>query len=130
MRILFPVCALVAVAAVVGSGCASSESGRVSELTLSVTTPEDPDVARTVTLRCSPDIGGDHPAASQACAELTAVDGEFDELDVDPGAICTQHYDPVGYTVAGNWRGRAVTYTETFPNDCHGKAATGSVFDF
>ncbi|WP_306359086.1 subtilase-type protease inhibitor [Nocardia sp. CC227C] len=128
MRALFPICVL-AVAVVAVGGCADSEPER-TELTLTVAAPDNRDTARTATLRCATGAGGDHPAADRACAELDAVDGDFDALNVDPGVICTQEYDPVVYAASGTWRGRAVAFTKTFPNDCHGKGATGSVFDF
>ncbi|WP_077797890.1 SSI family serine proteinase inhibitor [Streptomyces sp. JHA26] len=80
---------------------------------------------RSAVLRCDPPRG--HARAAEACAELAAADG-------DPGRIplrdtyCPMVYAPVTAQAHGQWRGRAVEYSRTFPNTCVMTARTGAVF--
>jgi hypothetical protein len=100
-----------------------------SALVLSLGYGEDTStVQRAATLRCEPQ-GGDHPAAAEACAELTRVDGDFIALRGQDG-ICTKEYRPVTVTVTGIWRGRHTSYRSTFANRCMLIQAKGPVFEF
>jgi hypothetical protein len=100
-----------------------------SALVLSLGYGEDTNtVQRAATLRCEP-AGGDHPAAADACAELTRVDGDFISLRGQDG-ICTKEYRPVTVTVTGIWRGRHTSYRSTFANRCMLIQVKGSVFEF
>lgn len=83
--------------------------------------------ARTVLLTCDPP-GGQHPDAAAACAQLARNRGRFIRHSRD--AICTMEYSPVRAQATGRWRGRAVRFTQTFPNDCHLRARTGAIFAF
>lgn len=130
MRPTISVFALAGLAILAGAGCSSADNETKSELTLTVSAENRPDTARTVTLTCKPDVGGNHPAAAQACTELDAVNGDLAKLNVNPDTICAQIYEPVVYTAAGTWRDQPVAFTKTFPNDCQGKGLTGSVFAF
>ncbi|KOU61799.1 protease inhibitor protein [Streptomyces sp. MMG1533] len=85
---------------------------------------------RAVTLTCAPTASGTHPAASSACAELRAADGDFDALAVRDGVLCTKEYDPVVVTVDGVWRGQRVSYQRTFANECVKSFHGSSVFTF
>jgi hypothetical protein len=85
-------------------------------------------VQRAVTLRCRPN-GGDHPSVGSACAELTAVGGNFATLAGEDGP-CTREYNPVTVTASGVWRGRHTTYRGTFSNPCTLLRAKGTVFQF
>ncbi len=69
--------------------------------TAATVTPE-----RAVTPTCARPPSGTHPAAYDACAELRAVNGDFDALTLRDGALCTRQFDPVVVTVQGVWRGR------------------------
>lgn len=85
---------------------------------------------RAVTLTCAPTASGTHPAASAACAELRAADGDFDALTVRGDVLCTKEYDPVVVTVDGVWRGQRVSYERTFANECVKSFHGNSVFTF
>ncbi|MFJ2393265.1 SSI family serine proteinase inhibitor [Streptomyces sp. NPDC087843] len=81
---------------------------------------------RGALLLCDPPQG--HPHAAQACAELTAVEGDIGRLPVTPGVLCPMIYAPVTAAARGEWDGRPVTYAHTFANSCVMGAATGAVF--
>ncbi len=90
-------------------------------------------VQRAVVLSCTPRSSGSHPAADQACAEVRAVDGQFQQLvaaDSAPGAVCTRIWDPVVVTADGVWEGQRVSWEHTFANPCTMKKTGGSVFAF
>lgn len=62
--------------------------------------------AERVMLTCDP-IGGDHPDAEQACADLNAAPAPFAPLPDD--VICTQIYGgPQTATITGTYRGERV----------------------
>ena len=81
---------------------------------------------RAVTLTCAPTS----PAASLACAELRAAEGDFDALGSGSDALCTREYNPVVVTVDGVWRGKRVSYERTFANECVKSSYGTSVFAF
>ncbi|MEU6230774.1 protease inhibitor [Streptomyces sp. NPDC047042] len=85
---------------------------------------------RAVTLTCAPTASGTHPAASDACAELRAADGDFDALAARSGVKCTKRYDPVVVTVQGVWRGQRVDYERTFANECVKSTYGTALFTF
>ncbi|EST35827.1 subtilase-type protease inhibitor [Streptomyces roseochromogenus] len=85
---------------------------------------------RAATLSCAPTASGTHPAAAQACAELSGVGGNFAALKAAPGVWCTDLYDPVVVTVQGVWQGKRVAYERTFGNACMRDATVGGVFAF
>ncbi|PJE94542.1 hypothetical protein CUT44_30525 [Streptomyces carminius] len=105
-----------------------------SSLVLTIGEGEDPALAtnqRTAVLNCSPNAGGSHPAPGQACAELRAVEGDFEELaEPDPNRVCPMIWDPVVVTAQGIWDGREVSFTHTFANPCVMEGATDAVFSF
>jgi len=84
----------------------------------------------TVELKCYPN-GGTHPSSTNACAELTIVNGDFDRLPVmpQPGA-CTMEFRPMLASARGFWNGEKVSWDHTFSNPCTMHAGTGSVFAF
>ncbi|CAL9620852.1 Subtilisin inhibitor [Streptomyces sp. enrichment culture] len=76
-------------------------------------------------LLCDPPRG--HRHAADACAELAAADGHI--AGIPPKDVyCPMVYAPVTVHAHGEWGGRPVAYTETFPNRCVMAARTGSVF--
>lgn len=81
----------------------------------------------TFSLECRPP-GGDHPDPVAACAELAAVDGDFDKLEPTGTMGCHTVRDPVTVTATGTWHGREVSYTETFASSCAAIVATNFVF--
>ncbi|OLZ74477.1 protease inhibitor protein [Streptomyces sp. IMTB 2501] len=85
---------------------------------------------RAATLSCAPTASGTHPAAAQACAELSGIGGDFAALKADPGVWCTQLYNPVVVTVQGVWQGKRVAYERTFGNSCMRDATGEGVFAF
>jgi hypothetical protein len=80
---------------------------------------------RRAMLRCDPPLG--HARAAEACAELEAADGDLDRIPLRD-TYCSMIYAPVTAQARGQWRGRAVEYTRTFPNTCVMTARTGAVF--
>jgi hypothetical protein len=95
-------------------------------LRLTLSHPDGGSGQRTVTLRCDP-TGGNHPLASEACAELSRSGGTIGH---PPGGACTMIYAPVVAEATGHWYGRPVRYRAEFGNDCALRAGTGSVFRF
>jgi Subtilisin inhibitor-like len=86
--------------------------------------------ARTVTLRCDP-VGGTHPKAAQACAEIAKSNGDLQQLPAgtNPRA-CFMIYAPVTASAQGAWHGQNVRYSSQFPNTCVMRDKTGALFDF
>jgi hypothetical protein len=82
----------------------------------------------TTQLNCEP-AGGRHKNATQACAALAPVEGDFTKMN-DTGAMCTMELNPTKATLRGKWRGKKVVYEEVFSNPCVMRAHTGKVFDF
>ncbi|MFF0744800.1 subtilase-type protease inhibitor [Streptomyces sp. NPDC004111] len=116
--------ALAPAATAVASGHPAPEKG----LLLTVSGAEGTWI-RGVGLVCSPPVGGGHPEATAACADLTWARGNFDALPGDPH-LCTKEYDPVTATADGTWRGQPVHWKKSFGNACMLDAATGPVFRF
>jgi hypothetical protein len=84
-----------------------------------------PGATRGALLLCDPPRG--HARAARACAELGATGGRIS--DIPPrDTHCTMVHAPVTAHARGQWRGRPVEYTQTFPNPCVMTARTGSVF--
>ncbi|GAB2693562.1 SSI family serine proteinase inhibitor [Nocardia thraciensis] len=85
---------------------------------------------RIATLTCGPAVGGNHPRAELACAELEAANGNLRALtDVPDPAICPQNFDPLVATIGGTWHGAPLADYGTFSNRCVMQATTKSVFD-
>ncbi|MFB7378223.1 SSI family serine proteinase inhibitor [Kitasatospora purpeofusca] len=87
---------------------------------------------RTVTLECPP-YGGTattHPDPVTACRLVDSVNGDLNRLDVDPGGVCTDQYDPYTATASGTYRGHPVSFRHTYGNHCVLLRTTGAVFDF
>ncbi|MFI0465437.1 SSI family serine proteinase inhibitor [Saccharopolyspora sp. 5N102] len=80
-------------------------------------------------LTCHP-AGGTHKNAAKACSDLDAVGADFRLMTAKPAMACTLQYQPVTAKLEGNWRGRTVSFTETYPNSCVLTVETGVVFDF
>ncbi|MFE5208739.1 SSI family serine proteinase inhibitor [Streptomyces sp. NPDC056600] len=85
--------------------------------------------ARQVTLQCEP-TGGTHPTAADACAQLLAVDGQFDKLQPVGSAACPPVWMPTTVTVTGTWRLQPVYWTKTYGSDCDAGFRSGYVFRF
>ncbi|MEV6976397.1 SSI family serine proteinase inhibitor [Kitasatospora sp. NPDC093806] len=103
----------------------------VTSLRLTITPGEDHLTGRprVVTLNCPPDSTTSHPDPVTACLTLDPVDGDLDELDVDPGP-CTSEYAPFTVTASGTYEGRSVHQERAFGNRCTLLRTTGAVFDF
>ncbi|MET9676432.1 SSI family serine proteinase inhibitor [Streptomyces sp. NPDC006482] len=71
-----------------------------------------------------------HPHREAACHALDAVDGDFDRLNAEPDATCTDEYAPVTLTARGTYKGRTVDWTKTYTNNCEATVKTGAVFYF
>ncbi|MFI0351740.1 SSI family serine proteinase inhibitor [Actinomadura sp. 9N407] len=100
-----------------------------TSLRLTLTHPGDgASGARSVTLQCDP-LGGTHPKAAQACAELARSGGRI-EREPDRDAVCTMIHAPVIAEARGHWRGRPVRFRAEYANDCVLDARTGSLFRF
>ncbi|WP_167768834.1 SSI family serine proteinase inhibitor [Nocardia sp. CS682] len=86
---------------------------------------------RVVSLICAPRIGGTHPKAEQACANLAAADGNIRALaDFTVPPLCSQDFVPVVAAIDGVWRGEPVSDHGFFSNECVLHATTVAVFDF
>lgn len=70
-----------------------------------------------------------HPEAWRACVEAYRVDGEFESLDVEPGA-CVMNDDPVTVLITGTFERRPVTFQKTYPNECVMHRAGGAIYAF
>ncbi|MEV6958010.1 SSI family serine proteinase inhibitor [Streptomyces sp. NPDC051207] len=81
---------------------------------------------RATLLLCDPPRGG-HARAAEACAELDAAGGDLRALP-PRDSFCPMVHAPVTAHARGQWHGRPVDYTETFPNSCVMAARTGAVF--
>jgi hypothetical protein len=84
--------------------------------------------ASSVSLQCQP-AGGTHPDRAHACAELAAVDGDFENIHSNPEA-CTLIYQPVDVSVEGHWRGKPKTFTASYGNPCLASVSSNGIFDF
>ncbi|WP_415950669.1 SSI family serine proteinase inhibitor [Streptomyces sp. KLOTTS4A1] len=100
-----------------------------SALVLSI--EDGPTVTRAVTLSCMPSATGTHPAPESACAELSAVDGNFTQLvSSEPYVVCTKEWAPVTARVVGAWEGGRVDWTRTFANPCEMRSGLGGSSTF
>jgi hypothetical protein len=78
-------------------------------------------------LLCPEGVG--HGKGEDACAQLTAAEGDFGALQ-PAGGMCTKELDPVVFRAIGFWDGEFVMFDEEFANYCTGVDATGgAVFD-
>lgn len=122
-------CLLAAFALLAGAapaGAAAWPAAQDSWLYLTVAPQESRTAApASALLLCDPPRG--HARAAEACAELAAADGHIGAVR-HRDAHCPMVYAPVTAHAHGQWRGRPVDYTETFPNRCVMEARTGSVF--
>ena len=97
---------------------------------LTLTTVVGSAAPKTVTLQCDP-VGGTHPKAAQACADVAKTHGDFTlASDEKNPHACFMIYSPVTTSAEGQLHGEAVKYTARFPNTCMMRTRTGSIFDF
>ncbi|WP_186762770.1 SSI family serine proteinase inhibitor [Lentzea tibetensis] len=84
----------------------------------------------TAQLKCEPP-GGTHQSAEEACDRIAEAEGDFNNL---PGrsdsVLCTMEFNETTVAARGKWRGKRVSYRETFANPCLAHAATSGVFHF
>jgi hypothetical protein len=106
----------------------SADSARTA-LLLTVTHDEHgAPITRSATLTCTP-VGGSHPAAGPACAELASVSGDISAMSEGPN-YCILIYDPVMVTAKGWWQGQPRSFQATYANRCVLYRQTRAVFDF
>ncbi|WP_433869949.1 SSI family serine proteinase inhibitor [Saccharopolyspora sp. CA-218241] len=129
---------LLATAALAGVAAAPAAASPepVSALRLAVhgeavgSTAEPGAALRTALLTCDP-AGGTHPKAEAACTDLAGVRGDLTALaESRPAKMCPLIYQPVTVTAQGTWRGKPVSFEQTFSNDCVATSSTGEVFAF
>ncbi|WP_151769876.1 SSI family serine proteinase inhibitor [Streptomyces abyssomicinicus] len=87
-----------------------------------------PAEARGTLLLCDPPQAAGHRETDRACAELARAGGDPTAIPARADAVCPMRYAPVTARARGEWGGRPVQYTETFPNACVMTARTGDVF--
>ncbi|REE96293.1 SSI family serine proteinase inhibitor [Thermomonospora umbrina] len=105
-----------------------SPIGFAGVLRLTVSHPEEfLSPSRTVMLTCAP-ATGTHPDAGAACADLERTNGHIAQTPDD--TVCSLEYRQVMGKAVGLWRGRVITFRQSFPNACSLHAHTGSVFRF
>jgi hypothetical protein len=114
--------ALAAATALTGppAGGAPDPGDRAPEgLTISMSESGQRSQAERHTLTCDP-VGGDHPRAQDACAELDRVSGEGDPFaPVPEDAICTMiDGGPATAEVTGEWAGKPVDAEFNRSNGC------------
>jgi len=68
-----------------------------------------PSSPRVATLTCDP-VGGTHPRAAEACAQLAAANGDIKAIPYVPRP-CPPIWEPVTVTARGVWRGQVIDYT-------------------
>ncbi|WUI02135.1 subtilase-type protease inhibitor [Spirillospora sp. NBC_00431] len=118
--------ALIAQAAPAQAAPAPSPARKpVGVYTLTVAPEHGPGRGTAERLRCDPD-GGTHHAASEACDQLAAVDGEVARIAARPGP-CTMESAPVKVRADGTWHGKPRHFAETYPNRCAAVRETGGV---
>jgi hypothetical protein len=81
---------------------------------------------RVATLTCTP-VGGTHSAAAEACAVLSAANGNPAQI-TPADVMCTMEYAPVKVKVLGRWNGKTVRFSETFSNNCRTSAEGGALY--
>lgn len=79
-------------------------------------------------LKCHP-AGGTHQHAAKACDELEKVNGDFTAMQANVSKVCTMQYQPVTAKIEGKWRGKEISYSQTFSNSCTMQVKTGVVFE-
>ncbi len=122
------------VTALASGTSAPGTSALGTSLRLTVAHGETPSsgTPRTVTLECPP-YGGTattHPDPATACRLVDSVNGDLNRLDVDPGGVCTDLYDPFTVTASGTYRGHPLSFRHTYGNHCVLLRTAGAVFDF
>ncbi|MEU8344203.1 Subtilisin inhibitor-like [Actinomadura meyerae] len=124
---------LVAGGAVAAPAASADDGAAAAPLTviqLSVVPQLGSGAARTATLECDP-VGGTHPNAKVACAELDAANGDIRQVPSRSGYGCLGIWLPVTATATGYWHGVPITpYSETFSNDGCARIGHGYVLDF
>ncbi|MEU6477615.1 SSI family serine proteinase inhibitor [Streptomyces sp. NPDC047017] len=129
LRRALPAAALLAACAAVPAQAAPASHRYADDDWLYVTVTHGEDRSggdtRGALLRCDPPRG--HAHATEACDELRSVRGDIRGIPRRDG-FCSMVYAPVTVQARGQWQGRAVDYTETFPNACQMRARTGDVF--
>ncbi|WP_433473146.1 SSI family serine proteinase inhibitor [Spirillospora sp. CA-142024] len=122
-RARFRWAAVLAGMAVLAPAVPARAGGPAGEYLLTLAPQHGP--ASTWRLWCDPD-GGTLDAASQACDQLAAADGEVARIPARPGP-CTLEYAPVRVTADGAWHGRPRHFARTFPNRCVAVRETGGI---
>ncbi|MEV2210215.1 SSI family serine proteinase inhibitor [Streptomyces sp. NPDC050997] len=121
-----PTAAALLLALVTPAHAAPQETALGNWLFVSVTSGDvRSSQARGTLLLCDPPQG--HGRAAEACAQLQTTAGDIHALPT-ADSYCTMVHAPVTAYARGQWNGREVDYTETFPNACVMKARTGAVF--
>ncbi|WP_119727513.1 SSI family serine proteinase inhibitor [Thermomonospora amylolytica] len=119
------VLATAAALSVTAAPAALADSGR---LTLGIRW-HNTGATETVTLSCDP-VGGTHPDAADACADLAAANGDITRIP-PANAVCVAVYEPVTAYASGIWNGRSVYFSKVYTNDaCANVATGGNVFHF
>lgn len=124
------VAAMAAMAVVSAAGLAAGTNAVPQYSPLSLIVTGSAGQVTTASLACNPDSGSiRHPKL--ACAELTAVGGNFDKLTTDLQLLCPDNYAPVTAKAVGSWDGQPVDWSSReYSNICQLQRATGSVFKF
>ncbi|WP_161602700.1 SSI family serine proteinase inhibitor [Thermomonospora catenispora] len=125
LRMMIAAAAAAALSVIAAPAPALADAG---ELTLGIYW-HNTGATKTVSLTCDP-VGGTHPDAEDACADLTKADGDISRIP-HTGASCPPLYDPVTVFAFGTWNGRSVFFAEEHTNDaCANVATGGNVFNF
>lgn len=122
-RARFRWAAVLAGMAAVASAAPAQADGPAGSYLLRVAPESGPTSVRS--LYCDPD-GGTLKAASRACDQLEAADGEIGRVPAREG-VCTMQYAPVRVSAYGTWHGGPRRFERTFSNRCVAVRDTGGI---
>jgi hypothetical protein len=128
IRTMIGVVMASAAAMIPGPGYGGGGGRDHSPSKLTVSYLADAGFARAVKLECDP-VGGGHPQAVAACAELATVGGDPSRIEPAHSA-CMMIYQPITAEVSGAWRGTAVDWKQRYGNSCEMKRALGALVAF
>lgn len=130
-KIVTALAAVLFAATLAPAAVAAAPSTEDTRLHLTAARTEgETEVIGNVWLDCPASGRPAHPHREAACHALDAVNGDFDRLNAEPDATCTDEYAPVTLTASGTYKGRTVDWSRTYGNSCEATRATGVVFYF
>jgi hypothetical protein len=118
----------VVVAAVAALSTQSAAQAAPKKTDLQLSYMAEAGYAAAVKLGCDPATGV-HPQAGPACDLLRQVDGVPGRIKA-ADTMCMMIYAPITAEITGTWRGRRISWKQTYGNKCMLNRATGVLFTF